>query len=378
MPLATLIIGTEDGCAAALLPIAGHTLVEYQVRTARAAGAGHIVVLVDQIPAVLVAAFDRLRGDGIDIEIARDTRDAADRIHPEEQLLVFAEGIVADGAMLDALIAAGKRVLVTVPDSEATAAYERIDATDRWAGLALLDGQLLRETVAMLGDWTLGPTLLRAALQGRATRIPVPEGTVLGKAVDANSAGALSRKLVAVGQAMSGGMISRKLVQPLATRAVPFLFQRGVPLDLVAVLPIVMLGASLLLAATGWPAAALAVQFIACFPAAAGTIMAAIGARTPRSLAWYSQIRLAVFCVTMLLMGKDQMDSGLGWGALILALWAITSLILARRPRDDLGELELALLLLLIATCAGNPLIGFGLIIAGSLASEGRARLSAH
>ena len=376
--MATLIIGTEDGCAAALLPIAGHTLVEYQVRTARAAGAGHIVVLVDQIPAVLVAAFDRLRGDGIDIEVARDTRDAADRIHPEEQLLVFAEGIVADGAMLDALIAAGKRVLVTIPDSEATAFYERIDAADRWAGLALLDGQLLRETVAMLGDWTLGPTLLRAALQGGAARMPVPEGIVLGKAVDAHSAGALSRKLVAVGQAMSGGMISRKLVQPVATCAVPFLFQRAVPLDLVAVLPIVMLGAALLLAATGWHATGLAVQFLACFPAAAGSIMAAIGASTSRPLTWYGKGRLTVFCVTILLLGKDQTASGLGWGAIILALWAITSQILARRPRDDLGELELALLLILMATIAGYPLVGLGLIITGSIVSEGRTRLSAH
>ena len=361
-----------------MLPIAGHSLVEYQVRTARAAGAGHIVVLVDQIPAVLVAAFDRLRGDGIDIEIARDTRDAADRIHPEEQLLVFAEGIVADGAMLAALIAAGKRVLVTVPDSEATASYERIDASDRWAGLALLDGQLLRETVAMLGDWTLGPTLLRAALQGGAARMPVPDGLVLGKAVDAPSAGALSRKLVAVGQASSGGMISRKLVQPLATRAVPFLFQHALPLDLVAVLPIVMLGASLLLAATGWHGAALAVQFMACFPAAAGSIMAAIGASTSRPLTWYGQGRLAVFCVTILLLGKDQMASGLGWGAIIIALWAMTSLILARRPRDDLGELELALLLVLIATIAGYPLVGLGLTIAGSIVGEGRTRLSPH
>ena len=373
--MATLIIGTEDGCAAALLPIAGHTLVEYQVRTAQAAGAGHIVVLVDQIPAVLVAAFDRLRGDGIDIEIARDTRDAADRIHPEEQLLVFAEGIVADRAMLDALIAVGKRVLVTVPDSEATSTYERIDATDRWAGLALLDGQLLRETVAMLGDWTLGPTLLRAALQAGAARMPVHEGMVLGKAVDAPSAGALSRKLVAVGQAMSGGMISRKLVQPLATRAVPFLFQRAVPLDLIAVLPIVMLGASLLLAATGWPVTGLAVQFLACFPAAAGAIMADIGARVSRPLTWYGQGRLAVFCVSILLLGKDQTASGLGWGAFILALWAMTSLILARRPRDDLRELELALLLVFIATIAGYPLVGLGLVIAGSLLSEARARL---
>lgn len=375
MPLATLIIGTEDGCAAALLPIAGHTLVEYQVRTAHAAGAGHIVVLVDQIPAVLVAAFDRLRGDGIDIEIARDTRDAADRIHPEEQLLVFAEGIVADRAMLDTLIAAGKRVLVTIPDSAASALFERIDATDRWAGLALLDGQLLRETVAMLGDWTLGPTLLRAALQGGATRMAAPGKAVLGKAVDGISAGALSRKLVAAGQAGDGGVISRKLIQPLARRTVPFLFQRSIALDAIAVLPIVLLGTSLLLAAVGWHGTALAVQFLACFPAVAGATMATIGARVSRPLAWFGQSQLPVFGVTLLLIGKDQMASGLGWGAFILALWAVTSLIF--RQRDDLGELELALLIVLMATIAGYPLVGMALIIAGFLASETRTRFSA-
>ena len=79
MSLAGLILTDDDvlggdAPARTLLPVAGQTLIEYQVRIARACGAAHIVVLVDRIPGALVSAFDRLRADGMDVDVARDAR----------------------------------------------------------------------------------------------------------------------------------------------------------------------------------------------------------------------------------------------------------------------------------------------------------------
>ncbi len=64
----------EDGVAGlrAMLPMAGRSLLEHQVRRAIEAGASHAVVLVERVPAELSAALDRLKRDGIAVRLARD------------------------------------------------------------------------------------------------------------------------------------------------------------------------------------------------------------------------------------------------------------------------------------------------------------------
>ena len=176
MALAALLIAIEtatgDGDALrATLPLLGRTVIEHQVRQAVGAGATHLVLLVERMPAALTAALDRLRRDGISIDVARTIGDAADRFHPEERLLLIADGCVADQPMLDALAALAPPALMTLPDQADTADYERIDASCRWAGLGLLDGAAVRSTAAMLGDWDAQSTLLRRAVQAGARRV---------------------------------------------------------------------------------------------------------------------------------------------------------------------------------------------------------------
>ena len=174
--LAALLIAIEtaagDGDALrATLPLLGQTVIEHQARQAVGAGATHLVLLVERMPSALTAALDRLRRDGVSIDVARSIADAADRFHPEERLLLIADGCVADQAMLDALAALAAPALMTVPDQADTGEYERIDAGSRWAGLGLLDGAAVRSTAAMLGDWDAQSTLLRRAVQAGARRV---------------------------------------------------------------------------------------------------------------------------------------------------------------------------------------------------------------
>ena len=67
--------------------------------------------------------------------------------------------------------------MLTVPDGAYGELYERIDGESRWAGLAAIDGAMLRETAPMLRDWDLQSTLLRRALQGGARHLAA-EGPV--------------------------------------------------------------------------------------------------------------------------------------------------------------------------------------------------------
>ncbi|RJF90969.1 hypothetical protein [Sphingomonas cavernae] len=183
MALASLIVGCSDreddnrGLRAAL-PFLGQTLIEYQVRQAAAAGARHVVVLVERVPSALVGAVDRLRRDGIAVELARSVSDAADRIHPEERLLLIGDGIIARQEVIDKAGKANAPSIFTVPDASETLRFERIDAGARWAGIAMVDGATLRRTAAMLGDWDLQSTLLRRVVQAEAKRVEAGAGSV--------------------------------------------------------------------------------------------------------------------------------------------------------------------------------------------------------
>jgi hypothetical protein len=164
----------------ALLPLAGRTLIEYQARCVAAAGAAPIVVLVERVPPALHEALERLRGDGLSVIPVSDGNEAASRFEAGSLILLVGDGVAAPAELLAQLAEEPEPAVATVPDDEPHEAYERIDATSRWAGVALIDGRTLGATAAMLGDWDLQSTLLRRALQDGALRVRVaPAGEPL-------------------------------------------------------------------------------------------------------------------------------------------------------------------------------------------------------
>jgi hypothetical protein len=175
LPLAALIAAQENlesgGGLRATLPLAGRTLIEHQVNIAVRAGAARIILLVERVPAALAQAIDRLRRDGVSIEAARSVSDAADRIHPDEDVLLIADGCVAGQGIVNRLAAAPAPAVLALPDTSEQAMFERIDPHSRWAGFALITGASLHDTSRMLGDWDLTSTQLRRSIQEGATRI---------------------------------------------------------------------------------------------------------------------------------------------------------------------------------------------------------------
>lgn len=164
----------DSGSLTALLPLAGRTLVEYQVRCAAAAGASPIVVLVERIPLALNQAFDRLRHEGLNLILVSDGNEAATRFESGELILVIGDGVAPPLELLSGLRDEQEALVLTVPDDETHEGYERIDGVSRWSGVALVDGRTLGATAAVLGDWDLPSTLLRRTLQAGAHLRPTP------------------------------------------------------------------------------------------------------------------------------------------------------------------------------------------------------------
>ena len=158
----------DSGGLRALLPLAGRTLLEYQVRCCSAAGAAPIVIIVERVPQALQDALERLRLDGIGVFPVSDVNEAVSRFEAGSSILLIGDGVAPPLSLVTAVCDEPDSAVVTVPDDEQHEAFERIDAQSRWAGVAVVNATLLGSTAAMLGDWDLQSTLLRRSIQDGA------------------------------------------------------------------------------------------------------------------------------------------------------------------------------------------------------------------
>ena len=82
-------------------------------------------------------------------------------MHSNDRLLLVGDGLVAPEAAIARLVALDGPAILVVPDLRVDDRYERIDAQSRWAGLALIDGEMLKQTAADAAR--LGPAVDPAA-----------------------------------------------------------------------------------------------------------------------------------------------------------------------------------------------------------------------
>lgn len=350
MPLAALIAAQDqtdsgDGLRATL-PLAGRTLVEYQAGLALAAGAGHVVILVERVPAALAQAVDRLRRQGARIEIARSVADAIDRMHPDERIMLVADGaIVAQGAV-DALVAAHAPALLALPDTQDHAEFERIDAAQRWAGFALLGKPALEATAQMLGEWELGSTLLRRLVQADALRIealnptgdrPLPPPVL---AIGPAAISTIEANLLRRADPGDGNWTERYVHRFIAAPLIGPLIARQVDQAHVAIAAIALAWLGALLAAFGFFWATVLLLPLGAVTASAARRMARIwnGAAEPAVLP--ALARHAAGLTALILLTKVLAAQG-GWGwwmvaallpAALAGLLALEPIIEAIRP----------------------------------------------
>lgn len=366
MALAALIAAYhesgEAGTLRAVLPLAGRSLVERQVRLAARAGATRIVVLVERLPAELGAALERLRRDKVPIHVARDAEDAAEAIEPTDRLLLIGDGAIVDEDQLARLAEGSDHAVLTVPDSVHGELYERIDGQSRWGGAAALDGQMLHATTAMLRDWDLQSTLLRRTLQAGARHVAADRPlAIIDRAADIN---ALEGKILADALEARGSWIDR-LLAPVERLTASALLGGSTGPSLIGGIAagLTALGAAGL--ALGWNWTGLALMLLA-------TPLEGVAVRVGRarllddpSRSWWRLLLPVLGGAGLLGLGYGQAATH-GWGTILLAALTIAFMFALSVERDRAavpGSIALAdrkgLSWLML------PLAGFGGWIAG-------------
>jgi len=362
-----ILVDGEEGAKTSMFPVAGQPLIELQARIAHGAGVGHIIVVVDSLPTALVACFDRLRAAGIQIDLARSAADAADRVHPDEELIVLDGGVIASREALARMIGAAP-VIATLPDRADTERLERIDGARRWTGLAIVDGALLRSTAQVLGDWTLGPTLLRMALQAK---VETSEFADVMRVTTAEEARSATRALTA--RPREAGPVAALITGPLVAVISPALFARHIPVGIIAALPLSLLLASVVAALAGLPLVGLGLVLVSGLPRLIADRLSQTSGRPVKLLAWAKVLLLPVFAVSALALAWQLYQGGGEWGGGALSLWLIVALALQPRVASRapwLADAESSALIVLSASLAGQPLAGVAIALAHAVISQ--------
>lgn len=313
----------DSGALRALLPLAGRTLVEYQARCAAAAGAAPIVVVVERVPQALQDAFERLRLDSIGIFAVSDINEAISRFEAGVAILKIADGIAPPIELVTRIAEQTEPAVAVVPDDEQHQAYERIDAGSRWAGVAMVDANLLGSTAAMLGDWDLQSTLLRRAVQEGALRIQAAEAGGEPLLVEnADQLADFQRLLIQSSRGARIDFASRYLLAPLEDIATERLMETPVhPLWLVWAALALTLGAAFCFT-RGWLGAGLILLVLSTpLDLIAGRLASLRLKPLPAKMLTRSALWPASG-LALLAIGLWEMRHGTGWGALVTAVAA--------------------------------------------------------
>ena len=310
----------DSGALRALLPLAGRTLLEYQVRCAAAAGAAPIVVVVERVPQALQDAFERLRLDSIGVFPVSDIAEAISRFEAGSSILLIADGIAPPVNLVTLMAEQEEPAVAIVPDDEQHQAYERIDAGSRWGGVAMANAQLLGSTAAMLGDWDLQSTLLRRAIQEGAVRIQAADAG--GEPLLAETAEQLAgfqRVLIQASRGARTDFASRYVLAPLEDLATEQLMETPVrPLWLVWAALALTLGGAVCFT-RGWLGAGLVLLLLS---SPLDLIAGRLASLRLKPLPAKMISRLALWPaagIALLAIGLWEMRHGTGWGAMVSA-----------------------------------------------------------
>jgi len=352
----------DSGGLRALFPLAGRTLLEYQVRCAAAAAAAPIVVVVERVPQALQDAFERLRLDGIGVFPVSDVHEAVSRFEAGSMILLIGDGIAPGAELVVALAEEPEAAVATVPDDEMHEGFERIDGEARWAGVAVVDARTLGSTAAMLGEWDLQSTLLRRTLQDGALRVPVSPGASEPLLVEhAGQLEDFQRRLVAGSREARRDWASRYVLPPVEEFATEQLMETKVRPGWLIWAALGLTLAAAVAFTRGWLGAGLGLLVLS---SPLDIIASRLATLRLRPLPTRMMSRLALWPaagIALLALGAWETRHASGWGAMMAAVAAAAFAEAARLEVAPVGvHGELWLLSRRNAILAAAPFAAFG------------------
>lgn len=331
MTFAALILFDDDDASVDML---GVPWPDFRIRSAVRAGARHVVVVAGRITPQIVTAIDRARADGVSVALARTAIEVADLFHPDEAVLLLSGQAIVEDELLERLLSAEQPTLACVEAGD-DPTWELIDARARWTGIGRIDGAQVRSTVAMVGDWDLGSTLLRQAVAAKAKRLMLGETGPLWRADRQDERVAASRYIVRESAVDGDGWATHFIIGPVVRTASLLAADRlAVVARFAFGLAALPLLAGVVLAWCKWPVAAALMLMLGVMADAFGAVAERAAGLVPRFGQWrrwaWNGAVVAALAGLVLPVEADR-------APLVLAIMLVATVALADRLRRTSG-----------------------------------------
>lgn len=164
---------TDDGNLRAELPLAGRSVLAWQVALMRALGAERILCLCHRVEGEVLRLQQAVEAEGATFHALRGFAAVPALVRAEDELIIVRDGLLPDAALVDGLIAATPRPqpwVACLPVDSPLAArhptdFEWIDSARRWAGMLVMRGAAVQQLADFPADADPVSVLLRLALQ---------------------------------------------------------------------------------------------------------------------------------------------------------------------------------------------------------------------
>ena len=177
--LSTLEPSVDDATTPrGLLRLGGRSVAHHQLATALALGCERVICLADGLPGEVIALQHAAERAGASFQVTGDGRAVAQLVKPDDELLVFADGLVASPEAVGTLLGGRSGLVVQPVESGIAAGYERIDLNHAGGGVMRLPGRLAAGLADLPGDWNPVSALLRIAVQSSLRQAVLPQALI--------------------------------------------------------------------------------------------------------------------------------------------------------------------------------------------------------
>ncbi|QCB43095.1 hypothetical protein E5673_13415 [Sphingomonas sp. PAMC26645] len=354
---------------AATLPFSGVTLIEYQARLLIAAGVSQIIIVVARMTPELLGAINRIGRRGVSVDTVRSAMEAGEKLHPLAPVLMLGDGLVTTDAIVKAMAVEEGDCLLVVPESDAGPGFERVGGHMAWAGVARLSSSRIAEVAGLPQDYDLQSSLLRFAVQSRATHVLLPTDAVRGGHGIERQARTLEERGRAVLMTIvSGrrGWFDRFVLAPIARLALPLLVDRGAAGTTVGAVGAALGVAGLVTIGFGLPSIGLVLSLVGCIALALGSVLSGLRDDAPmargQTLAIGGVAAASILVFAFFVSGYAGNNTALAIGTALVAIGALAErAILERERKMWWGSPAAYLLIVALFAILGFPVFGLGL-----------------
>lgn len=363
---------------ALLIDFGGQSLIEYQMRLCAGAGVEKILIQIDAPTPELATITDHIADEyGCSVSLIQGMSGLARALAPQDNVLLLPEGVVIVQEALDALATHQGEAMLSLPSIPATAAFERIDAQQMWAGGLRVNGQRVLTTLDMLGEWDLALTLLRRAVQDGAPRILLSPELVADARIalvhdqssaDVALAALTERSFLEATQEHSGGIA--RFMAPLSRGLVRELVRRQINPAQILLGALVLSVGALICAVMGWMLPSLLIMLPALGVAKVGEQCAQVTLRAT-GRRWQTMLVQAAGLLLLAILGLRLSNGNIlatvgAWIPLVfialLSFWRDRIALLEDWYAQAEPGVAGGLLLLLIGVVLGVPDLAFALL----------------